>query len=67
MTDRDPGHPCGRFRVFSGLRSQVQSTAVEVDGVDKVALIAKCSRRVLDPSNLRIDRFAAGVGDAYRK
>jgi hypothetical protein len=27
-----------RFRLFSGLRSQVKATAVEVDGMDKVAL-----------------------------
>ena len=52
------------FRIFSGSRGQLQAAAVEVDGGNEVLLVAKAARRVLHPSNLRIQRFADGVGNA---
>src|SRR5579859_5313558 len=53
-----------RFRLFSGFRGQVETTAVEVDGVYEVMPVAEASRRVLHPLDFGIDRFAAGVGNS---
>jgi hypothetical protein len=41
------------FRVFSGLGSQVQPTAMEVNRVDEIQLIAEPARGVLEP-DLRV-------------
>src|SRR5579863_1847925 len=60
----NPEFPSWRFRLFSGFRSQVKATAVEVDCVNEVLLVPETSCCVLDPLDLGIDRFAGGVGDA---
>ena len=52
-----------RFRLFSGFWGQVQAAAVEVDGVNEVALIAEAPSGVLDPLDLGVDGFAARVRD----
>src|SRR5450755_2481725 len=51
------------YRLFSGCRSEIQASAMEVDGVDKVLFVAETSCGVLDPLDLGVDGFAGGVGD----
>src|SRR5690348_2522781 len=50
------------FRLFSGIGSEVQAAAVEVDRVGEVLLVPESARRVLHPLNLGIDRLAGSVG-----
>ena len=52
------------FRNFSGLRSQVQTAAVEEDCSGEILLIAEAACGVLDPLDLGVDGFAGSVGDA---
>src|ERR1017187_4516363 len=52
-----------RFRLFSGLRGQVEAATVEVDRVHEVQPVPEAPRRVLHPLDLGIDGFAGRVGD----
>jgi hypothetical protein len=45
------------------LWSEIQTAAVEVDGVNKILFIAEAAGGVLDPLDFGIDGFAAGIGD----
>ena len=52
-----------RFRLFSGLWGQVETSAMEVDCVNEILFIAKAASSALHPLDLRVDGFAAGVCD----
>jgi hypothetical protein len=53
----------GRFELFSGRRSQVQTSTVEIDRMDEVLFIPKPSGCVFHPLDLGIQRFAGGIRD----
>ena len=63
-TRRDAAPLDGRFRLLSEYGVHVDPAAVEVDGVDEVLPVAKTTCRVLHPLDLRVERFAARIGDA---
>jgi hypothetical protein len=54
----------GLFWLFSGCRSKIQTSAVEVNRVNEILLVAKSASGVLDPLDLGIDGLAGGVGDS---
>ena len=51
------------IRLFSGCRSQIQASAVEIDRIDEVLFVAESSSCVFHPLNFGIDGFAGGVGN----
>ena len=56
-------HSFWRFELFSGRRSQVQTSTVEIDRMDEVLFIPKPSGCVFHPLDLGIQRFAGGIRD----
>src|SRR5690348_12664744 len=52
-----------RFGLFSGRRIEIQTSTVEVDRMDEVLFIPESAGCVLDPLDLRIERFAGGIGN----
>src|SRR5207249_4936726 len=50
------------FRLFSGVRMEVQTTTVKVDRVGEVLLIPKSSCCVLHPLDLGVDELTSSVG-----
>ena len=53
-----------RFWLFGGSGQQVETAAVKVDRMHKIAFVPKATSRVLHPLDLGVDRLAGGVGDA---
>src|SRR5438034_1773384 len=49
------------FRLFSGVRMEVQTATVKVDRVGEVLLVPKSTCRVLHPLNLGVDRLTGSV------
>src|SRR5947199_5334402 len=43
---------------------EVEAAEMEVDGIAEALAVAKAPRCVLQPLDLRVDAFGAGVGDA---
>jgi hypothetical protein len=54
----------GLFRLFSGCWSKVQTSAVEVNRVNEILLVAKSASAVFDPLDFGVDGLAGGVGDS---
>src|SRR5439155_15227798 len=54
----------GRFRLFSGRRSQIETPAVEVNRVNEILFVPESPSCVFDPLDLRVERFARSIGDA---
>jgi hypothetical protein len=52
------------FRLFSGVRTEVQTATVKVDRVGEVLLVPKSTCRVLHPLNLGVDRLTGSPGAA---
>jgi len=55
---------CGASGYLVDSRGQIEATAMEIDRIYEILFIAKTASGVLHPLDLRVDGFAARIGDA---